>query len=31
VQQWKVLVKQFWSWGGITREIREDLKAMGIT
>jgi hypothetical protein len=25
VQQWKALVKQFWSWGGITREIRDQI------
>lgn len=30
VLRWKAMVKQFWSWGGITREIRDEIKAMGM-
>jgi hypothetical protein len=28
VLRWKSLVKQFWSWGGITREVRDELRQM---
>lgn len=28
VLRWKAIVKQFWSWGGLTREIRDEIKAM---
>ena len=28
--RWKLLVRQFWSWGGITREVRDEMHKMGI-
>lgn len=28
--RWKLLVRQFWSWGGITPEVKAEMKQMGI-